>query len=231
MTKAKNDFGGPLDGEPAVKQPHITLDYLVSPEGYGQEWVCCPACCSKPDGWWADGRPKYTGGTIEVRLPNPRGSVPLECVAACRCEAGQIAHNRPRGALRFFDELPPQTEFVRRAPAILWKRGHSAGPVPKPIHPEEIDVSEYLAKAAGILSRKFTGVIGAAQAKDEADALAVATLGQPHALMSWSLVLTDPRIKELYGSRWPDWKASNFSSGSTGTPALQSTDHSQKGDR
>lgn len=192
------------DAQEIQKQPHAPLKFLVSPEGYGQEWVCCPACCSKPDGWWPDGTPKYTGGVHEVIIRD--GKAAYEAVAACRCAAGQVYHTRKTGPMAFFDQLPPQTEFLRKAPALIWVKGRSQGPPPKSIHPDEIDVGPFLERARGILSQQMTGKIDGRTAERLLREASDEAIGPPHGQFDWPYVLTTPAQKELYGADWPDWK-------------------------
>ena len=61
--------------------------------------------------------PRYSGGVLPVLMPGGPSSPPVEAVAACRCEAGRIYHERPTGPMGYFDDLHPEALFEQSLPA------------------------------------------------------------------------------------------------------------------
>lgn len=188
-------------------RPHRDPIYLVTLDGYSSTWVCCPVCGSVADGWWGNGKPRYSGGGFDVLLPSELSSHQVECVAACRCEAGQLNHHRPIGPMAFFDQLGPDALFVNPLPLILFVRGIDRGAPPEIEAPGQ-EMGEFIRKANRLLAAQKSGRLSPEDARRGIDDLAARELPPPYGLPTVSGLLTDRELRERYCSHFPDWRGS-----------------------
>lgn len=153
--------------EPAERILHGDPEFWVTEIGWDYEWAWCPICWSRPDGWWDDGRPKWTGGAIEAAIPTRLGNELRDIIAACRCAAGDAVNAALH--VEYFDRLPPQTVFVTRPMAVLWRRSRSHGP--RPTEAARPGSEQYNASMAIQFRRHLAGEITYEQFRENAAAL------------------------------------------------------------
>jgi hypothetical protein len=115
---------------PEDREDHGPPEFRVTEIGWDHDWAWCPICGAKPDGWFDDGTPRWSGGSIDCAVPDRRSGELIDRVAACRCVAGQGLHAGALG-LAYFDQLPPATAFETRPLSVLWRRGASVGDPPQ----------------------------------------------------------------------------------------------------
>ena len=171
------------------REPHLPLDFLVCPDGYSHEWVCCPFCMAKPDGWTKDGQALYTGGYVTVQMPGG----PNEYEYACRCAVGE----RRNKHTSFFTEAPPAAHFPRPVPAILHVKGERGqGQVPQPPTIEKAD--EYVERMGEQYQRFMRGEITLDQFYACCQALHDKYLPEPLVLPRVEDVLNSAALWSLY---------------------------------
>jgi len=135
--------------EESVKVDHREYPFLVE-IGWGHMMVQCPICLARNSGWWKDGSPRYSGGWVDVEIPD--GKKMCRAVAACLCVSGEIHAAK---AARFTD-LPPAATFLTRPAKIVWTLGDKD---PKPRPPFVPNLAKYGHKCAGQAKRYMDGEI------------------------------------------------------------------------
>lgn len=185
------------DDEPAERISHGEPEFLCTEIGWDHEWVWCPLCHSRPDGWWENGQPKWTGGAIEAAVPVKNSTELQDVIVACRCSAGQTVQ-RSLGT-RYFDNLAPAAVFATTPLIVLWRRGVTAGS--PPVEEPRPGSAAYNAGMATQFRRHLAGEITYAQFTANA-----ATLERKHMPprlppVTISQILQSAQLMQLYYPR------------------------------
>lgn len=104
------------------RKPHPPSPWIVE-----IDWrlfrVQCPICLSVNEGWWSDGAPRFSSGTVLCDIPQPDGTTSFQSQAACVCIRGQQRRKELR--ISTFPTLPLNTRYHTIPGAVVWVQGDS----------------------------------------------------------------------------------------------------------
>ena len=171
-------FGRKRGGDEAdrPRQAHRQYRYLIT-LGWTQEWVHCPICMSKNDGW-AGWKPLYTGGVVHAEVPIYNGSAETHTVAlACTCEEATVYMESQR--MKPWDGAT--TSILLQKPAlVLWdRRLDTERPAGIPLEPDPEKMNAVNEAMSRQLQRHVKGDITAQQFAENQRALMEKHLGPP----------------------------------------------------